>query len=263
MTLRAIDLVVRVGAQRLVDGVTLALEPGHILAVVGPNGAGKSTLLRSLAGDFVPSEGRVEFDGIPLSAWKAKELARRRSVVRQRANVAFDPTVLDVVLIGAIAHEARTSRSAQTEAARDHLRRVGLEGFAARLYGTLSGGEQQRVQIARALFQLEGSAAASAQFLLLDEPTASLDPRQQHEVLGIVREAATARCGVMIVLHDVQLALLYTDEVVALDRGRVVARGRPSEVIDEAFLKEVYGVRGRRCDGEHAGVLVEGLDPLV
>lgn len=271
--MRAVDLCVVRAGRDLLRSISLTVVPGKVVCIVGPNGAGKTTLLRAFAGDFAPTRGAVELDGRAIHAWNARDLALRRAVVRQQVAVAFDPLVRDVVQLGGIARGGWRGSSSDEASAVRALKRVGLEGFAGRRFSTLSGGEQQRAHAARALLQLEEPSSlprAAAQlapkvgrekYLLLDEPTSSLDPRHQHEVLGLVRSLADSGVGVLCVLHDLQLALVYGDEVVAMKDGIVAAHGSPDDVMTPALLEDLYGVRSRRCDAgdDDRGVIVMGL----
>lgn len=228
---------------RLVEDIDLMLPPGTFLALVGPNGAGKSTLLRLFAGEIAPTSGSVLIDGREMRTLKPVELARRRAVVAQSTALSFPFTVLEVVLLGATVPgfapaDARTERAAIAA-----IRTVGLAGFEGRLFTQLSGGERQRVQVARALCQLatarrpDGEAAA----LLLDEPTSSLDLAHQGLVLEEARAQAQAGRAVLAILHDLNLAAAYADELVVMSRGRIAEQGSARSVLRDDLLSEVYG----------------------
>jgi iron complex transport system ATP-binding protein len=234
-------VAVRLRRRALLEGVSLEIVPGRFTAVLGPNGAGKSTLLRVLAGELAPSEGRAALEGLDLHRWDPSALARRRAILRQRFAVAFDLSVLDVVALGRVAHG--DVQGAEPGALRA-LAAVGLAGFAGRRYATLSGGEQQRVHLARCLLQLEPGphAAPGPHFLLLDEPTASLDLRHRHEVLALARARAAEGLGVLAVLHEPTLAQAHADDVIVLDGGRVVAAGRAGDVLVESLFARVFRV---------------------
>jgi iron complex transport system ATP-binding protein len=232
-----------INGKRLVHDVDLALRPGKVVAVVGPNGAGKSTLLRLLAGEIAPTAGSIRIDGRELKSVLPGELARRRAVVAQSTALSFPFTVLEVVLLGATVPGFVPAEPRALAIAGDTLRTVGLSGFEQRLFTDLSGGERQRVHIARALCQLEtaklrpGETAA----LLLDEPTANLDLSYQGAVLGEARCQAGRGLAVLAILHDLNLAAAYADEIVLMSRGRIVVAGAPSKVLREDLLSEVYG----------------------
>jgi iron complex transport system ATP-binding protein len=223
----------------LLDDVTLDLRAGELTVVVGPNGAGKSTLLRVLSGEIAPTRGCVTMFGEPLAGWEPRALARRRAVVAQHVNVAFPWAVWDLVALGRLPHDAG-NESRIIDAA---LAQVGMTAFARRSSAELSGGEMQRVHLARAIAQLHGTEAA---LLLLDEPTASLDPAHQHETLRLARAMARAGHAVLCILHDLALAARYADRALVLDRGTCVGQGAAAEVLAPALLAKVFKIRTMR-----------------
>lgn len=225
----------RADGRLILDGVTLAPEPGSTVGLLGPNGSGKSTLLRLLAGLLAPSTGVVTLDGTALPALPRREVARRLAVVEQQADTQTELTVLDVVRLGRVPHRrAWTPASAHDErAVRAALERAGLTDRADQPWHTLSGGERQRVQIARALAQ-------EPRELLLDEPTNHLDIHHQLDLLALVTALPVTT---VVALHDLNLAAMYCDQVLVLHAGRVVAAGAPGDVLTERLIAEVYGVR--------------------
>lgn len=227
---------VELGGRRVVDGFSLALRPGDIVALVGPNGAGKSTALRAAAGLVKPIAGTVHVDGVPISGWRPGDLAKKLAVVAQAPTM---PPLYGVRAMVALGRTPYLSLFGH-ETARDwaivdeSMRRAGITELAGRRVGELSGGERQRVAIARALAQ-------EPELLLLDEPTASLDLRYQDSTLSLVREMAEeSGLACLIVLHDLGLAGQFCDRVVLMSEGRVVAAGTPAEVLDPELLAEVY-----------------------
>ncbi|UYQ65428.1 ABC transporter ATP-binding protein [Streptomyces peucetius] len=235
MTLEA-DRVSRTADGRLIlDGVSLGLRPGAVTGLLGPNGSGKSTLLRLLAGVLAPASGVVTLDGDPLHGLHRRDVARRVAVVEQQADTLVELTVADVVRLGRIPHRRAWAPAAPGEekAVQAALERTGLADRAGQPWRTLSGGERQRVQIARALAQ-------EPRELLLDEPTNHLDIQHQLDLLELVAELPVT-C--LVALHDLNLAAMYCDHVVLLDRGRLVAQGTPWEVLTEGRIADVYGVR--------------------
>lgn len=243
MALALENATVRVGAATLLDGLSLAVSPGEVVAVVGPNGAGKSTALRLLAGERPPTGGAVRLDGRPLGTHAPETLARRRAVLPQHAALAFGFTALDVVLLGRTPH--RSTRRADLDAAARAMRRAGVAALADRRYPTLSGGERQRVHLARALAQLDGAAAGADEgprYLLLDEPTSALDLGHQHAVLRTARAVAAGGVGVLAVLHDLNLAAQYADRMAVLADGRLVAAGPPEAVLTPSVVRCAFGI---------------------
>jgi iron complex transport system ATP-binding protein len=232
---RKVQLKVR--GRAILDGVDLQLEPGKVVAVVGPNGAGKSTLLRIMAGERRSTAGDVLLDDRPLIEWPIGALARRRAVLPQSIDVIFPFIVAEVVGLGLSPRLSKREAGAIVCRA---LAAVDLADFGGRVYGTLSGGEKQRVQVARVLAQAWCGERA---YLLLDEPNASLDLSHQLLILRLAREHAEQGGGVMMVLHDLNLAAMAADEIVALKDGCSVVAGAPGQVITDHLIAALYGVR--------------------
>ncbi len=262
--LEARHIAVMLGGVPAVSGVSLALSPGEVVALVGPNGAGKSTLLRAMAGTAPLAAGTVTLDGIPLSAWPRRALARRRAVLAQNCTLAFPFRVHEVVRLGRSAAAGHAGRAQDEAAVVAAMQAADVIDLAERRATALSGGERQRVHLARALAQIwpdpsphddprsalvraesvqDGSACApdGARYLLLDEPTASLDFAHQHHGLNVARRLARAGAGVLAVLHDLNLAALYADRVCLMEAGRIVALGAPAEALDAEILTAVFG----------------------
>lgn len=236
-------LVLERRGRRILDRIDLALAPGVVTAIIGPNGAGKSMLLKVLAGELAPSAGRVLLDGHDLRSFSPAALARRRAVVPQATSLSFPFTVIEVVRLGASVPGFDSIDSRVNRLAEQVLRAVDLEGFDGRLYGELSGGEKQRVHIARALCQLEAARrdAGEAAVLMLDEPTSSLDLAHQARVLDEARRQAGLGRAVVVVVHDLNLAAAWADDIVLVAAGRIRARGKPVEIFDDAILSAAYG----------------------
>ncbi|MCX4472665.1 ABC transporter ATP-binding protein [Micromonospora sp. NBC_01655] len=238
--IQATGVTWRYGANLVIDGVDVTARPGRVLGLIGPNGSGKTTLLRLLYGALRGGTGQVVVDGDELSALPARDAARRLAVVVQESGGETALSVAELVLLGRGPHLSTFQRAgrADHEIAARCLTRVGAAHLGARPFAQLSGGERQRVLIARALAQ-------QATHLLLDEPTNHLDIRYQHEILQLVRDLGT--CSI-VVLHDLNLAARYCDDLVLLGRGGVVAAGPTGEVLDPTVLMPVYGIGIRRLD---------------
>lgn len=227
------------GGRWLLDRVSLELKGGRLVAIVGPNGSGKSSLVKAITGEWRLARGRIALDGRDIAAMSAGELAGRRAVVPQSTPLAFPFTVLDVVMLGMTV--PGFSIAGSPEVALDALDDVGLAGFERRFYTALSGGERQRVHIARALAQLRSrSRDDGTHLLILDEPTASLDPGHAALVLDLLLEEAERGICVIVVLHDLNLAAGWAHEVVLVDAGRIVRHGPPALVLEEGLLSEAY-----------------------
>jgi len=230
------DVRVRLGGNAVVDGVSAAVPEGEWLALIGPNGAGKTTLLRAIA-SLVPFEGEIELDGRPVGGLGRSELARHVAVVPQEPSTPPWMTVAEYVLLGRTPHLGPLAKEGRRdrEAAARALARLDLLTFGGRRLGTLSGGEKQRVVVARALAQ-------EAPIVLLDEPTAALDIGHQQQAFDLL-DGLRAESGLTLVaaMHDLTLAAQYADRMLLLDRGRVVADGSAADVLTEALLSEHYG----------------------
>ena len=231
------DLSYSVRGRVILDHVTLRLEPGRFVGLIGPNGAGKSTLLRLADGYLRPSGGQVTIDGRLVEAHGARELARAVAYLSQDMGPAFGLPVLDVVQMGRYAHNRRLAAPPEDLArARAALGRVGLADLEGRSFHELSTGERQLVLIARLLVQ-------DTPYLLLDEPTASLDLAHRARIFAVLRGLADEGRGVLAAVHDLNEAGAHCSRLVLLDRGRVVAQGAAEEVLRPEVLTAVYRVR--------------------
>ena len=237
--LRVRGLSYNVGATPLVRDVDLDAHPGEVLVVVGPNGAGKSTLLRLLAGEIKPASGEILLGEQSLSEYSAGDLARIRAVLPQQTLLQFAFKAREVVLMGRNPHikDGWPTRE-DGEIADRALARTETSGFALRSYPSLSGGEQSRVTLSRVLAQ-------EAPFLLLDEPTSSLDVRHQEMVMQVARELATGGACVVVIIHDLNLAAAHADRIAVMQHGGIAACGTPAEVIEETLLSRVFECRLR------------------
>jgi iron complex transport system ATP-binding protein len=231
------------GGRALVRDATLALEPGSTTILIGPNGAGKSTLLKLMTGEAKPSGGEIRFDGEALAAIPAWRLACQRAVMAQHARLVFPFSVYEVASLGVDGIGRAMTRLRRDALVGECLAAAGVLDLAGRAYQTLSGGEQQRVQFARVLCQIEaGRSVASRQALFLDEPIASLDLCHQLALLDMARAVAARGVAVLIVLHDLNLAVTYADHLVVMDQGRIITQGAPAKTLDDALLRQVFKV---------------------
>ncbi|MDR1325175.1 MAG: ABC transporter ATP-binding protein [Treponema sp.] len=238
------QLSIGFGKKAILSGLTLAIKPGELIALAGPNGSGKTTLLKTIGGLLAPLAGAAMLDGRDTSLMDKREKALKISLLFQSATSDWGFTVEEMVNQGRFPHHGSVKRGAaqntQTAALDKNIvekaiRSAGLFGFEHRVVTELSGGEFQRVLIARAMAQGAG-------LLLLDEPANNLDPKYQYMVMSLVR-SMTARGRVAIVsLHDLNLASLYADRVMLVGNGGLVAMGRPSEVLQAATLEAVFGI---------------------
>jgi len=240
VTLACIEVSVAVGGKTLLPPASARFLPGRVAAILGPNGAGKSTLLSLLSGQRAPTRGRVLLDERPLSAHGPAALALRRAVMPQESAVAFDFNAVDIVALGRYPH--RRAPSADEDAiVPAAMALTDVTALAPRVLNTLSGGEKARVHLARALAQLWSPRPDGAvRWLLLDEPTAALDLAHQHAAMQLLRTRAAEGVGVVAVLHDLNLARRYADDVLVLDGAGGVHQGPAAEVLQPALIERVW-----------------------
>ena len=235
LTLTAVSA--RLGQRAVLEALSLSLQAGEVLGVVGPNGAGKSSLLRAIAGLLPLQHGEVWFAGQALSTLDRQARARSLGYLPQNPQILWPLTVRELVALGRRPHAGLASAAADAAAIDAALEAFELTGFAARPARALSGGEQMRVHLARL-------HAGQHALLLVDEPTAALDPRAQLQVLSALRALAAAGCGVLLVLHDLSLAARYCDRLLVLADGQAVVCDSPAIALSDARLAAVFGVRG-------------------
>ncbi|MFB4425934.1 ABC transporter ATP-binding protein [Streptomyces sp. QL37] len=247
-------LTVEIAGARLVEDVTLRAGSGQLVGLVGPNGSGKSTLLRCVYRALRPSSGSVRIGGEDLRTMTAREGARRLAALPQEVVAEFDFTVAETVAMGRLPHQGPMARTTDEDrrTCEAALVGVGAGHLADRGFLTLSGGEKQRVLIARALAQ-------QPQVLVLDEPTNHLDIAQQLEVLALVRDSGLTA---LTALHDLNLAARHCDIVHVIDGGRIAASGPPHDVLTPGLLAEVFGVRAHRVPHPETGALQLLFDRL-
>ena len=247
------DAGVRVGAAVLLDGVTACCHPGRMTALLGPNGAGKTTLLHLLAGLTRPSRGQVVLGGQPLARWPTAQLARTRAMMAQHSALAFDFRVEEVVALGRHPHRRQPSRQ-EAHIVPAALALADVAHLVGRRFGSLSGGEQARVQLARVMAQLwepvtDAAGQPLTRWLLLDEPIAALDWSHQMRLMATVRRwAHEQHAGVIAIVHDLNIALRYADDVLVLSHGRVAAQGPCAATLTPALIQQVWDVRCQPID---------------
>ena len=229
---------VTLGGESILDDVRFAVPQGSLVGLVGPNGAGKTTVVKTINGLLTPDDGEVTIDGDRVSDLSARAVSRRVATVPQDTSLSFDFPVRDVVSMGRTPHRSRFERESATDraAVAQALRRTRTEEFADRSIGSVSGGERQRVVLARALCQ-------DTPGLVLDEPTASLDIGHGVRILRLVRDLADEGKTVLAAIHDLDLAARFCDELVLLSSGTVLATGTPETVLTESTLETAFDVR--------------------
>jgi iron complex transport system ATP-binding protein len=231
------------GARTILDGLDLDIPTGVVTTIIGPNGCGKSTLLRTLARLIRPSSGTVVLDGQDIARYKTREVATRMGLLPQSPTAPEGLTVADLVARGRHPHQSWIRQWSSDDAAvvDAALTRTGIRDLADRRVDSLSGGQRQRVWISMTLAQ-------GTDLLLLDEPTTYLDLSHALDVLDLVDDLHESGRTVVMVLHDLNLAVRYSDHLIAMRDGAVVAQGRPGEVITEELLEQVFGLRSKVID---------------
>ena len=219
----------------IVDEVSLELNPGELLAVLGPNGAGKSTFFKILSGEIKCKHGAIDYNGHDIQRLKSRELAEVRAVMPQHTQVNFPFTVQEVVELGLISTKAKDPAGLVSEV----LEATNTKHLRDQIFNTLSGGEKQRVQLARVLVQI-WETKPFPRYLLLDEPTSCLDIAQQHAVLKILQALKSRNIGVLVILHELNLAAQYADKIALLKNGMIAKIGSVEEVLEEEILEHVF-----------------------
>lgn len=242
MSVKAENITVKIGKKTLLEDVSFEARTGEVVAILGANGAGKTTLLKTLCGDIKSFEGEIHFGGKKLSNWKNKDLSKVRGVLPQSFELNFPFKVNEVTLLGRTPHVNFSESKRDYEITKQALEKVKAAEFADRFYPTLSGGERQRVQLARVLTQIWDKQENSSRYLLLDEPTASLDLAHQHLTLQTARDFADEDTVVIAVLHDLNLAAQYADKILVLKGGKLFAFDEPKKVLTPNLIQEVFGI---------------------
>lgn len=239
--LEVADIHCRLGHRTILHDISARFAPGLFHVILGPNGSGKSTFLKIFSGDLRPTQGVVRYDGRPLEPGHVPALARVRAVMSQSPDIQFPLPVADIVMMGRYPHFNLTPTARDRAICAEAMEAVSIAGLAARDYQTLSGGEKQRVQFARALSQVWEPAPTGNRFLFLDEPISSLDIRYQHQFLHLAREQASHGLVVIAVLHELNIALQYADTLLFMKAGRLVAH-IPTIDVNAALLTAVYDI---------------------
>lgn len=251
------------GGRRLLDSISFQLNPGEVVAVIGANGAGKSSLLKVVSGEWALQEGELSYDGEPVQSIRKQDLARRRAVMPQASPMSFPFKAWEVVALGRTPFGLDSQRR-ERKTALERLELTGTEHLAERHYTALSGGEKQRVQLARVLNQLLSSQARH-RYLFLDECTASLDPSHQHQVFQRVRALTNEGIGVLAIVHDIHLAAQYADRVLILKDGALLDAGSVKHCLTPQAMAEAFALHTHRLTHPEADwpLLVARKNPLV
>lgn len=249
MSLQISGASYQIGGNHLLKEVNLTLQPSSINALIGPNGAGKTTLLRVASGELVA--GEVTLDSIPVAEIPLGERARRIAFLTQNSALDFPFKGFEVIQMGRIPHS--TGRKYNERVVNEVVRKCGLQELASRIYTTMSGGEKQRIQVGRVLCQVWDNLDAA--YVLFDEPTAALDLSHQLIFFEVVQMLASMGTSVTLVLHDINLASRFADNITMLVDGQVLAEGPPAEVLTRENIKQTFSV--------DVDILGSGTRPLI
>jgi len=233
----------RIGHKQILRNVNADFHAGEFNMILGPNGSGKSSFLKIFSGETHAYEGEIRYEQTSIHAIKKQELAKRRAVMSQQPELNFPLAVDEVVMMGRYPHFNFNPAKKDEAVCEEVMRRMNLTSFKERNYLTLSGGEKQRVHFARVLAQIWDKPQNGSRYLILDEPLTSLDISYQHEFLQIAREFLGPDTVLIAIMHDLNLAIQYADRLFFLKEGELIAHGKPSEVLSETLIENVFGVR--------------------
>ena len=236
-----------IGAMPIVDKVSFEALQGEILVVLGANGAGKSTLLKVVTGQLKPAVGKISIQGKLLQRWRNDERAQFSAVLQQHNNLSLPFAVSEVVMMGRYPHFKKQPTVLDKTIVRSALKKAGIDKLSDRNYLSLSGGEKQRVHLARVFAQIWFAANFETRYLFMDEPSNNLDIRHQHTSLQMAREFAAEGNCVVAILHDLNLALQYADKILMLKQGEVIGFGKPADILCEKRISKMYDMPLRLC----------------
>lgn len=242
MRLVASDISCSVENRMILKPMDFSIETGEFVAILGLNGVGKSTLLNILLGDTIPSKGKIYLQESSGEILSAKEIPKRRAVLLQESYIPFPLSVLELVEMSRYPHRNEFSEKENREIALYCLEEVGMLAFRDRIYQSLSGGEKQRVLFAKTIAQIYNHSVEKPCMLFLDEPASSMDIKQEYFLMNYLKKLSKKGIGVLIILHDWNLAFSYADRILVLQNGAVYANASPKEVLEKNVLEDVLGI---------------------
>ena len=241
LSLKSVSL--KLDNRQILKDVSLEINEGDIVSVIGPNGAGKSTLLNVLTGDISPDSGDIIYDNKQLNKISIQERAFTRSVMSQMQTLVFNFNVKDVIEMGWLQRGNSDFSSNFSMAFEAVTSECNVHNLVHRKFNSLSGGEQRRVHFARTLLQLwRPSQSNDPRYLLLDEPTANLDLSSEMLLMNILKARATSNVGILVILHDLNLASHFADKIAIMKDGEIKAFGKPEEIMTDDFMTSIYDV---------------------
>ena len=243
MSLNLESISLKLDNRQILKDVSLEINEGEIVSVIGPNGAGKSTLLNVLTGDINPDSGEISYDNKQLKQISIQERAFTRSVMSQMQTLVFNFSVKDVIEMGWLQRGNSDFSNNFSMAFENVTKECNVHNLIHRKFNSLSGGEQRRVHFARTLLQLwRPSESNDPRYLLLDEPTANLDLSSEMLLMNILKKRASLNVGILVILHDLNLASHFADKIAIIKDGEIMAFGEPEKIMEDAFLTSVYEV---------------------
>ncbi len=243
--IRAINLSYSANKKTILDSIDLEIRQGEVTAILGPNGAGKSTLLKCLTNAITPQHGQILLDSKPLYNYSLQELSKKRAILSQSTAISFPFTTFEIAMMGRNPYVKNKESTEDREIVRQTLEKMDAWHLRDRIYPTLSGGEQQRVQLARVLAQIWGIQNS---YLFLDEPTSALDLKHQYELLEHIKLLSkTYNLAIVIVMHDINLAYHFTDNTIFIKDGSIALSGHSNEVINTNNISDCYGLSERHA----------------
>ncbi|MAZ24410.1 MAG: heme ABC transporter ATP-binding protein [Porticoccaceae bacterium] len=241
MTIKSESMSLKIDGEEIVNDINIEVFPGKILALIGPNGAGKSTILKILSGDIKPTNGVIKYNDINISKISFVERAHIRGVMSQSQTIAFDFSVLEIIEMGWLHNDHDYYTSFYPDVLKQIIEDCELQNLVDRKFNTLSSGEQKRVHFARVLLQLWiPETDIHPRFMLLDEPLANLDIYHELKILEIIKKHLSKNIGVLLILHDLNTASKFADNIVLMKNGTIVKNGSTIEVLTESILSETY-----------------------
>ena len=243
MSLNLESVSLKLDNRQILKDVSLEINEGEIVSVIGPNGAGKSTLLNVLTGDINPDSGEIFYDNKQLKQISIQERAFTRSVMSQMQTLVFNFSVKDVIEMGWLQRGNSDFSNNFSMAFKNVSKECNVHNLIHRKFNSLSGGEQRRVHFARTLLQLwRPSESNDPRYLLLDEPTANLDLSSEMLLMNILKKRASLNVGILVILHDLNLASHFADKIAIIKDGEIMAFGEPEKIMEDAFLTSIYDV---------------------
>lgn len=241
--LRTENISYRIGKKQILKDISLEFVPGEFNMILGPNGSGKSSFLKIFCGEINDYDGNVFYDDKKIQSINKEALARKRAVMSQQPELNFPLSVEEVVMMGRYPHFVFDPHPSDKKICDEVIDRMNLQSFRERNYLTLSGGEKQRVQFARVLAQVWENPGLDTRFLFLDEPLASLDINYQQEFLQIAKSFLQSKTVLAAVIHDINLAIQFADKLFFFKEGELKALGKPSAILTESLIEQVFGVK--------------------